>query len=55
MEALEAEISMRFSGNYKKKKTVDSCIQKRESEIESSERFFIQIRQTDVVQKDFNV
>jgi hypothetical protein len=43
MEPLEAAISVRFSGSYKREF------------IREFERFFIEIRQTDVVQKEFDV
>jgi hypothetical protein len=60
MEPLEAVISVRFSGSYKRQ-----CIYRfrfRSSRDQSnirdsnrSRRFFIEIRQTDVVQEEFNV
>jgi hypothetical protein len=43
MESLETVISIRFSRGYKKEF------------IREFERFFREIRQTDVVQKEFNV
>jgi hypothetical protein len=52
MEASEAVTPIRFSGCYKRE--LISAFAVRELS-ETSERFFIEIRQTDIVQKEFNV